>query len=233
MVARYILLGAFLLSACAFAQGPAILQNGGFEALTEVRPGADGLVAGWKMGQPPQVPKGWHLNSAYPGQLAIGSDKPHSGKSFVRITASEKTTAHLYQTCVGLEAGKWYRVSAWARGGAVALEFYEYFKDGHIGGQGVAQLTRAGDEWRLLTGFYRPSTGGYVQSALAIVVSPGQSADVDDVTIEPLSLPETPASAADITIENDLLRLTLSPQGLVREFRCKTLSEPWQTRRIT
>ncbi|MBM4045602.1 MAG: hypothetical protein FJ279_10840, partial [Planctomycetes bacterium] len=78
---RYSVVALFVLCACAFGQGAGILQNGGFEEVSQVTPGADGLVSGWKLGlpapqasrqagAPPSVPKGWALNAAYPGQLA-------------------------------------------------------------------------------------------------------------------------------------------------------------------
>jgi len=203
------------------AQTSVLLQNGGFEAVHETTPGPDGLVGNWRLGDPPQVPDHWNVNSAYPGRLDISQDKPHSGQRFIRILAPAKGTPHLYQMCAGLQAGKWYRVSAWARGGALAVSFYEYFQDGHIGGQGVAQLTAGSADWRQVSGFYCPLGPGYVQSALALSVNPGQTTEVDDVTLEPLDLPELPATAPDIIFENSALRLRLGANGTVKEFRAK------------
>ncbi|MFH1918718.1 MAG: hypothetical protein ABIP48_02355, partial [Planctomycetota bacterium] len=214
-----------LSAACAFEQGESIVENGGFEKFSEVRVGADGLVQGWRLAEPPRIPTAWSLNTAYPGQLALlGSEADkagaHGGQHFVRIAADDRT-AHLYQMCRGLESGKWYRVSAWVRGGAVSLGFYEYFQSGKIGGQTVAQSTAAGGDWKLIEGFYRPPADGYLRSAAALTVPPGQSADVDDVSIEPIVLPEAPAGAADVVLETDAVRLTISPQGVLREFRSK------------
>ncbi len=136
-------LAMFLLSAGALGADPSILANGGFESVAEVRAGADGLVQGWRLAQPPLVPAAWSLNTAYPGALEVGRSEPgkpaHGGERFVRITAMESGPAHLYQMCQGLESGKWYRVSAWVRGGAVTLSFYEYFK-GKMGGQATAHI---------------------------------------------------------------------------------------------
>src|SRR3989339_580860 len=108
-------------TAAALAPAPALIQNGGFEAVSPATPGVDGLVSGWRLGEPPQVPSNWSLNSAYPGQFAIGTAAPHSGERFVRLEANSGKTAHIYQMCVGLEPGKWYRVSAWTRGDPVAI----------------------------------------------------------------------------------------------------------------
>jgi len=215
-----------LLSFCASEQNKPILKNGGFETAAEARVGADGLLHGWKLAQPPRLPISWSLNTAYPGELAVfrsESGKPgaHTGQQFVCITADNRT-AHLYQMCQGLESGKWYRISAWVRGGAVSLMFYEYFQSGKIKAQSVAQSTSAGQDWKLLEGFYRPPADGYLRSALALCVPPKQKADVDDVSIEPIVLSGVPAEASDITLETDAVRLKISSQGILREFRCKT-----------
>ncbi len=143
-------LTALVLSSCVSAQDAPILKNGGFETAAEASAGADGLLNGWKLVQPPRVPAAWTPNPAYAGQLAVCQSEPgkpgaHAGRQFVRITANSKT-AHLYQMCHGLEAGKWYRVSAWVRGGAVSLSFYEYMQSAKIGGRNVAQSTAAGKE---------------------------------------------------------------------------------------
>jgi len=218
-------LAAILLSACVSDADQAILQNGGFESVAEVGAGADGLVQGWRLGQPPLVPAVWSLNTAYPGALEVERTAPgkpaHGGERFVRIAAVKSGPAHLYQMCKGLESGKWYRVSAWVRGGAVSLSFYEYLKSGKIGGQQAAQSTAAGQVWKRIEGFYRPPPSDYIRSALAVSVPPGQSAEVDDVTIEPIALPDVPAGAPDITLETELVRLTISSRGLLREFRSK------------
>jgi len=216
---------ALLLSSCLYGQNESILKNGGFETAAEARVGADGLVHGWKLAQPPQIPTSWSLNTAYPGALAVcrsESEGPgaHAGQQFVRITADSRT-AHLYQMCQGLESGRWYRVSAWVRGGAVSLMFYEYFQSGKIKAQSVAQSTSANRDWKLIQGFYRPPADGYLRSALVLCVPPKQGADVDDVSIEPIVLPDAPAEAGDITLETDALRLKISSQGILLEFRCK------------
>ena len=219
-------LAAWLLSACASGQDKPIVENGGFESWTEARAGADGRVYGWKLSPPPQVPVAWTPNSAYPGELTACRSEPgkpaaHGGQRFLRIAGADSGSAHLYQMCQGLEPGKWYRVSAWVRGGAVSLSFYEYFKSGPIGGQGVAQSTGGGKDWKSIEGFYHTPVDGYLRSALALCVPPRQSVEVDDVAIKPIVLTESPAAGDDITVETDVLRLTISPQGMLREFRCK------------
>jgi hypothetical protein len=218
-------IAALLLGATALGEDKTILQNGSFESAAEARAGADGLVQGWQLAQRPLIPAAWSLNSAYPGALEVERSSPgrpaHGGERFVRIAGIKSGPAHLYQMCTGLESGKWYRVSAWVRGGAVTISFYEYLTTGKIGGQQAAQATAAGKEWRRIEGFYRPPASDYIRSALAISVPPGQSADVDDVAIEPIALPDMPAGAPDITLETEHLRLTISSRGLLREFRAK------------
>ena len=225
MLTRLLTVTSLAVATVAWAQAPALLQNGGFEALSPATPGADGLVSGWKLAEPPQVPSNWSLNSAYPGQLAVGSDAPHGGERFVRLSAGPAQSAHLFQMCTGLAPGMWYRVSAWVRGGPLTIHFYEYFEDGHIGGSVVAQSASASTAWRLVSGFYLTPSAGYRHSALALPLDPGQSADVDDVSIEPLALPEIPAGAPDITLENEVLRVRLSAAGVVREFLSKPLGK--------
>ena len=156
---------ATLTAQPASSQQESVLRNGSFEAVRMATPGADGLVSGWKLGEPAEVPQHWSLNTAYPGQLAVGTEGPHSGARFVRLTAPEQGSAHLYQMCEGLEAGKWYEVSVWVRGGPVVVHFYEYFRDAPIGGQAVLSGSSEGKEWRRLSGYYQPGGEGYSSSA--------------------------------------------------------------------
>lgn len=205
----------------ALAAEAPLIVNGGFEAVKQAKPGADGLVSGWKLGEPPEVPESWSLNSAYPGELAVSTDRPHGGERCVRLTARPDGSAHLYQVVQGLEPGKWYRVSAWARRGTVIVDFYEYFADGHMSGQRGLQGRAPADEWRRFTGFYHTPTEGYLRSALAVCAPNGQSVEVDDVTLEVVELGEAPRVGTDITFENEAVRLTLGGEGSLKELRCK------------
>jgi len=213
-----------LLSASAPEQSPSVLRNGGFEIAAAAQAGADGRVQGWKLASPPQLPAHWTPNSAYPGELAVvesaaGPSGARSGQRFVRISA-QQGSAHLFQMCQGFDPAKWYRVSAWVRGGAASVSFYEYFASGKIGGQGVTQATVGHAEWKRIEGFYRPPAEGYLRSALAISVPPGECADVDDVAVEPMDLPAV-QDGADLAVETDAVRLTVTSQGLLREFAAK------------
>jgi hypothetical protein len=225
MLTRLLVMANLAVAALALAQAPALLQNGGFEDIVPATPGADGRVSGWTLGEPPQVPAAWALNNAYPGRLTIGTAGAQAGARCVRVESPVGGSAHLFQPCVGLLPGTWYRVSAWARGGPLTLGFYEYYEDGHIGGAQAAQTTSTSDSWRLLTGFYQTPTTGYVRSALMLAIDPAQSADLDNVSIDAITLPESPAGAPDITLENDLVRLRLSAAGVVREVLCKPLGK--------
>ena len=55
-----------LLAVSAAEPDHSVLKNGGFEAVSDARPGADGLVNGWKLAQPPtQMPTGcWRSTGA-------------------------------------------------------------------------------------------------------------------------------------------------------------------------
>lgn len=223
----YLILTVGLLSAAE--PTVAVITNGDFETWTTARPGSNGLVSGWRLDDPPQIPVGWSLNSIYTGQLHVGKEGPlgpHSGQHFVRIVAADNG-AHLYQMCKGLQAGVWYRVSAWTRGGPVTLCCYEYGKSKFLGSSSVAQSTVSSEAWRLTTGYYRPPAGEYKASALAVCVAPGHPADVDDVSMEPIAGVDTPASAADMILETETTRLCLSPSGIVRQFRSKATGEDY------
>jgi hypothetical protein len=206
------------------AEPTTILDNAGFETWTAARVGRNGLASGWQLADPPQVPAGWALNSAYPGQLLLGQGGAHAGQRFARIVATGRN-AHLYQMCHGLKPGQWYRVSAWTRGGPVAISMYEYGKSRFLGSPGVAQRTTPSDGWRLLTGYYCPPREEYTNGALAISVPPGQAADVDEVIVEPLDVPHLPASGADIVFQTETLRLAISSSGMLREFLAKATNE--------
>lgn len=216
-----ILLGVISLAAPIHAQeAPVLLRNGDFEALHAQQTDANGMVSGWTLVAPARLPDGWTLNSAYPGTLEIVADA-HSGQSCVRIGAAEGKTAHLYQMSQGFEGGKWYRVSLWIRGGPLTVSTYEYFAEGPIRGQTIAQGSAGETEWRQLTGFYCPPVDGYIRSALALCVSGAHSVDVDDITVEPLALPDVPTDVPDFIFENDLVTLGISAGGRLTTFTCK------------
>lgn len=214
-----LLLGGFA------GQDAPLLQNADFEQAVDASLGADGRVNGWKIAQPGQIPEHWTPNPAYPGELSVPSSAPgapgaQGGNRFVRLTASSRD-AHLYQMCEGLDPAKWYRVSLYVRGGPVSLSFYEYLASGKIGGQTVLQSAAGDGDWQRREGYYRPPSEGYLRSALAISVPPGQAAEVDDVAIEPLDLPAAP-SGGEIVFETGALRLAINSQGLLGEFRAKS-----------
>ncbi len=217
-----VLIGVVSLVAPIHAQeAPVLLRNGDFELLRDQPTDASGIYANWTLTAPPRIPEGWTPNSAYPGTLEIVPDAPHSGQSCVRIGAAEGKTAHLYQMSQGFEGGKWYRVSLWIRGGPLTVSTYEYFAEGPIRGQTIAQGSAGEAEWRQLTGFYSPPVEGYIRSALALCVSGAHSVDVDDVTVEPLALPDIPVNAPDFIVQNDLVTMGISAGGRLTTFTCK------------
>ena len=67
--------------------------------------------------------------------------------------------------------------------------------------------------WRLLQGYYRVPERGYLRSALAFSAPRGSSFDLDDVSLEPATVAEPPPGAPPIRLENDSLRLLLTPRA--------------------
>ncbi len=203
-----------------------IINNGSFESLRDAKPGADGWGAGWKLDAAGQIPSDWQLNPAYSGQLMLGTDDPYAGSRFVRITASARGAAHIYQRCQGLQAGRWYRVSLWARGGAFAVQTYEYFRERPAENQMLLQ-EHAGAKWRQYTAFYQPAGAGYLDSALVISTASQSGVNIDDVRVEPMDLPELPADATDMAFQNEAVRLSLSPVGFLTHFISLNSSEDY------
>ncbi len=191
-----------------------ILKNGDFESVQDAKVGPDGLVAGWRLGTPAQIPTAWQLNSVLHGQLTIDIDNPHAGLRFVRLTAAPSGTAQLIQMCQGLQAGQWYRVSLWARGGEFSVQTYEYSKQKQIGGQVLLQQS-ADNQWQRFSAFYQPGGEGYWRSALALSTHNGDTIDIDDVTIEPVAFPKSLAKTPILLFQNDAVQVSLSALGLL------------------
>ncbi|HJN17173.1 MAG TPA: hypothetical protein QGH10_16830, partial [Armatimonadota bacterium] len=216
-----------LIGTPALTQQGNLMLNPGFEFSVAATVDAEGLFSGWRVGEPGEIPEGWTLNPAYTGELAISTDAPHSGGQCARITAPQGGHSHLYQVCAGLQAGQWYEVSVWVRGGPVMGHFYEYYEDAPIGGQSVLHGTSAGNEWRRFAGYYQPGGDGYLRSALALYASNGMSVDIDDVQITPLARPEVAELGPDISLENDHVTVTISGGGVVKEFRSKASGQDY------
>ena len=213
-----------LAAACAAAPAQELLRNEGFEAVHEVKGAASSDVGFgiWKVTPAARVPDHWVLNSGYPGELSVLSDGPHSGKHFVRIRGtSRERGAHLFQVCRGVASGKWYRVSLWARRGQVAVQFYQYLKPSRITGQTVIRKAASADRWEQAVGFYRAPTDGFRYAALALAVDQGQAADIDDVRIEEMVKATAPKGLEPVTLENELLRMKISPIGTLEELVSK------------
>ena len=210
--------------ACAAAHGQSLLNNAGFEAVRTVKGPASGDIGFgvWKLGPGRDAPTHWTLNSAFPGECFVPSEGVHSGKRFLRIRASgQRGTAHVFQPCPGMEAGARYKIAVWVRGGNVTFQFYEYFKKGPMGGQRVLTTTPGPDQWKRVMGYYAPRGGDNFKSAsLAIAVAKGQTVDVDDIEVERMSALDL-AKFEPVVMENERLRMTLSPHGELTEFVCK------------
>jgi len=229
MLTRLALSIALLTAIGVWGQPQALVANGGFEAVTKQTPGADGLVAGWDLGDAPQIPTGWMLNTAYPGRLTVGDEAAHSGDRFARILSPEGGSSHLYQMLSGLEGGKWYRVTVWVRGGPLLVHFYEYFTDRPIGGQTVISGKASPDEWRVFEAFYHTPTEAYLRSALAVYTTGGNLADVDDVSIEEITLAQIPDDAEMITYESRFAELSISSDGRLASLRSKDTGEEYSS----
>jgi len=188
------------------------LTNGDFEVVTTVTPGDDGLYQGWTLGDPPVVPERWTLNSHYIGTLEMPTDDAQSGDRYVRIEGDPELGSHIYQMRNDLEIGRWYRVSAWIRGGTASIHMYEYYQERQMSAPLIAQGKSEG-EWQEVFGYYCPGPEDYRNAALAIAVPPGQSVDLDDVRLEPIAPTEMGDEGEDIVLQTGLARMTISPLG--------------------
>ena len=126
-VSRLVML---LLSVSASPEDKTILENGGFESAAEVRPGADGPGAGLAIGENAAGSHGVVAQFGVSGStegypVRSGQAGPWRG-AVLRIVAVRTGPRTSIRCAQGLESGKWYRVSAWVRGGAVACSFYKY-----------------------------------------------------------------------------------------------------------
>ena len=213
-----------LLASCT-AHAESLLKNGGFETIHTVA-GPASSEAGfgiWELGSDRSAPSDWVLNSAFPGELLVVSEGAFSGEHFIRVRATgEQRSAHVYQPCPGIEAGRWYRVTTRVRGGTLHLHFYEYFKEGPMGVQRILTTTPGPHEWQEAQAYYTPNKPDLFASAsLAVEVAAGEAVDVDDVRVEEVQPPGGTAALEPIVLENDFLRMKLSPQARVEEFVSK------------
>lgn len=214
-----------VLAVCsAWAQPDMLLQNGGFED-TRVVAGAASPDQGfgvWALGEDRLAPSGWSLNSAYPGSLEVLSDGAAEGERFLRLRGDgARGVAHVFQACPAVRAGGAYHVRAQARGGPVNLAFYEYYTDGTIR---VNEFLRSGAEsegWREVAGHYFPTGENLRNVSFAIIVPEGVQVDMDDLRIEEAAQLSLPADLEPVVLESDLVRVTISPTGLLEEFTCK------------
>ena len=205
----------------AYAAQP-LDTNGGFEAAVPVQgPLSSDIGFGvWTAGPGDRVPTGWTLNDAFPGEVSVPAEDPHSGGACLRVRANgARGVAHVYQPCPGIAAGKVYTVSLWVRGGPVNASFYEYREDGTITNPTVASGRSEGGVWRELRGYYAPAGPGFKSASLAIMVPEGVTADVDDVQVEEAAgaLPE---GLEPVVLQTEWLRLVISPEGRLTEFTC-------------
>ncbi|MEN6305202.1 MAG: carbohydrate binding domain-containing protein [Armatimonadia bacterium] len=213
-----------LMAVPLVAQETPLMRNGDFEAWKAAQPDAQGLSGGWKLTEQPQVPAGWALNSHYVGEISVGTATPHGGTKYVRFAGREKQSGHLYQPLQGLQAGQWYRVSFFSRGGPVETMLYEYFKTRQMNSP-MLGVKPATTDWQEFVGYVQIPPDDFSNASLAFGAQPGQPVDLDDVRIERLELPTLPPDAAPVVMESDTLRLSFSPFGALQEFYSKPLKQ--------
>lgn len=209
----------------AQASAPPLLQNGSFENIQGVRLDAAGLYNGWQIVGEPRVPVAWALNSHYTGRLEIRSDGAYEGQIYVRLRGGERS-GHIYQMLEGVEAGRWHRISLWARGEGGGVSAYHYFKSGPMGGAQIGNIP-ASSEWRQFVGYWQAPAENFDRAAIAISVGKEQTLDVDKVQMEPLAPLALPTSQKEAVFENSLMRLAISPAGLLADFTCKPLQQSY------
>ncbi len=207
---------ALTFSSAVAQESENVLINGDFETVTTVETGEGGVWQGWTLPGDPVVPGTWSLNTHYIGTLDVRQDDPASGEHYIRVTAPEDDSAHVYQIRDDLEVGKWYRVTARIRGGPATVHVYEYYEERRMTAPRIAQGTAPADEWVEISGFYRPEADDYRRSGPAVAVPSGQSTDIDDVRMEPLDLPEGMDAGPDIVLENSHVRVSIGGDGKLK-----------------
>lgn len=210
----------------SLAQEPA-LTNAGFETWEPAFPDANGLIAGWKLGDPPETATGWTLNSTYTGQLLRGTDGSPEGKAHAILRRTGANGAHIYQAVPGLQPGQWYRFSARARGGTLVAMMYQYFQSGPMNSVSIAR-GEGSPQWRTVTGYYQVPAVNWASSSLAVCLEGGEQVEVDDVKLEVATVPTAPADAPDIVLENDTVRLVLTPTALLKQLQDKASGTEYQ-----
>ena len=228
-VAIHFSLAAAGMIATGFAaEAQNLISNGDFEIthkMTDVVASEDRGFGSWQVGANRQVPDTWLLNPAYPGTGTVVEEGAYSGRKFLHINSNiaEKTRrgAHLYHPCPAIKAGKCYRVTARIRGGAANIGFYEYHKDAPFRADVVCMGTAAPNEWREISGYYRPVGAGFESAYLAVMIPWGQKVDVDSVSVEEVSTQKVNPAMKPILVENDVMRMELSPLATFEHFVCK------------
>ncbi len=223
--ATFLVIATALLicAGASLAQGDSALVNGDFEELIDATAGLNS----WTLEAPPRRPADWSLNPSYPGTLTIGTDDPQSGDRYLRITCPDARGSHIFQIRDDLQVDQWYRVSLWVRGGPVSLYFYEYFTERAMNVPLIAQGASAPDEWRQISGYYRPGGDDFKNAGPAIALGGGHSADIDNIVMEPVNRPVWTDLSPDIVLENEALIMTLDGKGLVKSFVSKASGEDY------
>ena len=215
-------LSLLALAACAHAQEAPRLHNSGFEEVAQGVVPADIGFGVWVLGEDRLVPVGWTLNPAFPGTLTVAAEGARSGERAVRIHANgPRGDAHLFQPCPGITAGQAYQVSAWVRGGPARIVCYEYYPEGVIKTPTILSAAEPAEEWHRLSGYYFPEGADLRSVSLAVVAPKDSIMEVDDIAVTPAPDLSLPADLQPITLETDLLRFTLSPDGKLQEFTDK------------
>lgn len=173
--------GSFGRAPASPATGKNLAENPGFESVS-VSPDPTGRK--WKLKSGDLIPDGWNLSPAFPGELEVVESTAPEGERFLRITAGKGRAAHIYQSCPNIVRGRVYEISLRHKGGPMALEMYEYDAAGHLVAEHVfaksSPNSASDSEWQDLTGYYMLPTA-IARTSLAIVLSGGSRADLDDI----------------------------------------------------
>ncbi|MBD3293019.1 MAG: hypothetical protein GF393_08855, partial [Armatimonadia bacterium] len=207
---------ALIPAALAAQDADNVLTNGDFETVTTVEADAAGGWQGWTLAGDPIVPGGWQLNTHYVGTLDVRQDGPASGAHYLRVTAPDDDSSHIFQMRNDLQVGQWYRVSARIRGGPATIHVYEYYEDRRMTAPRIAQGAAPEDGWIEVSGFYRPEADDFRNAAPAIAIPAGRTTDIDDVRMERLALPEDAEAGPEITLETSHARVVIGGNGQLK-----------------
>lgn len=210
---RIVIIIFLLMSAAVQAQ----VINGGFESNVRADQAPN---PAWQF-RGNLMPAGWHFNPQYGGIFEIVTDS-HAG-SYALALEQSKGTAHVFQSPLSVQQGDCLELSAWGRRGDFHLTISEYAGGTFLRTAPDTFPISSRDGWQQGGGYYYVTDPRVTEVRLGVSKeSPGRVL-VDDVSLRRIR--RQSSGAAPVILENDCLRLILSPDGTCRSFYDKSRDE--------